>query len=156
MAGAGFTGSALTALARARDASGGAPPTPINLEAIIREPLANAGFVLLIFWLLLKVYVVREGVVARTVAVRSCLRQFRGAQVRLERTLATPAPMDELNKLYLETIVPASDRALQDDIWPWGGTAPDIADEVLKEAERYSQMHGANWTPVASGREERP
>ncbi len=153
LASAGIAGPVLDALGRSTRTGDVPRPAQMDLGGVFRDPWANAGLVLLLLWILLKVVVVRENVVARTVAVKACLRQFQGVQVLISRALEGEDPMEHLNKLYRETICACVDRAIQDEIWPWSGQiAPGADEEALKEATRLVQKYGTNWktAPAAS------
>lgn len=118
------------------------------MKELLTDPLGAAGILLLAVWLALKIVVVRNDIVSRHSAIRSCDRQLQKASLVLEMALATPQPMRQLGDLQQNLINPLVDRATSDDVWPFSNPILPhdlLQDEIEAEVGRLVRQYGGGW-----------
>jgi len=88
------------------------------IRSNLPSPVLPFAVVLLIAWIVLKVYVQRENVLERSLLARDCGQQLRKQQVNLYQILSKPEPMPDILRIQ-ETIDRLIDNAMQNKIWRW-------------------------------------
>lgn len=102
---------------------------------------------IVIFWLLIRVFYIREDGQKKAVLVTSCMQTFKQIETKLHRILGDQNPMPTLNELLEKEVHPVVDRNVQEGSWPWSGPAPskEIDKDVNALLEELCKKYQSEW-----------
>jgi hypothetical protein len=109
-------------------------------------------FLIAVVWILIRVIVANENVVARTLLAKDCGKQLRRQYRLLVQQLKDPNPIRAINKIQ-EAIDKTVDNAVQNEIWRWE-PLPDrrhIASEIDRMLSHIQIEYSHYWDQPPPG-----
>jgi hypothetical protein len=123
------------------------------LRSTLPPPWFLVGLVALIVWVLLRLVVQREDVIARALLAREYARSINAHYAQLWHALAADDPMPQILAIQ-KSVDDRVQDAIKNGVWPWDPPPPppDSIDEDLKDmVDRIRSTFMAKWAPPPPG-----
>jgi len=123
---------------------------------VIREVLPASmfyvGVAALIIWVILRLVVQNEDIIARALLARDCAQSVRALRQQLWMALADPDPMPRITQIQ-RSVDDQVQNAIRNRVWPWEPLpSPDtIAAELAAAVDEIRTTFMSNWAPPAPG-----
>jgi hypothetical protein len=149
LAGLGI-GAPLAALA-----AGKAPPGKSAFD-VLGDTLPGAWFfvggVALIIWIVIRLIVQKEDVIARALLARDCAQNIKSLKLELWRALLEPAPMSKIT-IVQKSVDDKVQAAMNNKVWPWDPLPPEaeIAEELRTTVDEIRAKFMSKWQPAPAG-----
>jgi len=110
------------------------------------------GVAALIIWVILRLVVQNEDIIARALLARDCAQSMRALRQQLWMALADPDPMPRITQIQ-RSVDDQVQNAIRNRVWPWEPLpSPDtIAAELAAAVDEIRTTFMSNWAPPAPG-----
>ena len=110
------------------------------------------GVAALIVWVILRLIVQNEDIIARALLARDCAQSMRALRQQLWIALADQDPMPRITQIQ-RSVDDHVQNAIKNRVWPWEPLPlPDaIAAELAAAVDEIRTTFMSNWTPPPPG-----
>ena len=110
------------------------------------------GVVALIVWVILRLVVQNEDIIARALIARDCAQTMRALRQQLWISLSDADPMPRITQIQ-KSVEDQVQNAIKNRVWPWEPLPPPetIAAELTAAVEEIRTTFMNGWAPPPAG-----
>lgn len=146
----GLGGPLVQALANQAASGGAGRAGSLNiasaLGSALSDPLGFIAAIIVIFWFILRTYVNNKKLVEYVSLADAYDRQVTQALPRMDYAVGEADPMPELSKVREEVIIPATQRAIADGLYPRDRELERLNAEAAERAGEIVAKYKAAWS----------
>jgi hypothetical protein len=119
---------------------------------VLPESLFYVGVAALIVWVILRLVVQNEDIIARALLARDCAQSMRALQQQLWTALSDTDPMPKIAQIQ-KSVDDQVQNAIKNRVWPWNPLPPPrvIAVELTAETQEIRAKFMNGWAPPPAG-----